>query len=205
MADTGNDTVRRIAPDVSKVSRFALMKRISEQLEALAVDLRKRRFTYDQIANAICCTPSQARRIVASALKARNWQGHYPELEPLSGRAAGALMRLGVYTKESATRLIRSGQAQRYAGIGVAVIREICAWCNLELVESNTSGYCVKGQMDQEELVQELNENIRLAEQNLREWRRTLAELEFRTGAAPDGVNLDDEWERLSRRPSSED
>lgn len=175
------------------------MKSVSEQIEALAVDLRRRGVPYDEIATAIGYPPWQARKIVARALNAQKWQS-YPELALLSRRAATALMRLGVYTKTDAVRLILSGRAHRYPGIGRAVIHEICSWCGLELIELKQHRYCVKGQMDREELVADLEEKIRVAERNLKAWRQRLADLEFRTGTAPDGENYDEEWQRLRRR-----
>jgi transcriptional regulator len=181
------------------------MKRVSEQVEALAVDLRRRGITYDEIAQAIGRTPQEARKIVGRALHAHKWQGRYPELRPLSGRAANALMRLGIYTRADAARLIRSGRACSYPGIGLAVVREVCAWCGLELIEAKPGRYCVKGQMDQEELVKELEEKIRVARENLRVWRRILAELQFRTGAAPDGENYDQELQQAIDRIFEDD
>ena len=183
----------------------ALMKRVSEQVEALAVDMRKRGITYDEIAQAISCTPWEARKIVGHALNAHKWQARYPELAPLSGRAANALMRLGVYTKADAALLIHSGHARSYPGIGLAVFREVCAWCGLELIEAKQGRYGVKGQMDREELVEELKEKIRVAKANLQVWKRTLAELEFRTGTAPDGENYDQERERSDQRTLGDD
>lgn len=181
------------------------MKRVSEQVEALAVDMRKRGITYDEIAQAISCTPWEARKIVGHALNAHKWQARYPELAPLSGRAANALMRLGIYTRTDAALLIRSGRACSYPGIGLAVVREVCLWCGLELMKTKHGRCCVKGQTDREELVEELKEKIRVAKANLQVWKRTLAELEFRTGTAPDGENYDQERERSSRQILEDD
>ena len=143
------------------------MKHVSEQIEARAVDLRKRGVPYHEIAEAIGSTPWETRKIVRRALNSQDWQARYPELAPLSGRAAGALMRVGVYTKPEAARLILSGRASCYPGMGIVSIREICAWCGLELIMAKPGQYCVKGQMEQEELVEELKEKIRLAERQV--------------------------------------
>ena len=173
------------------------MQLVSEQIEALAVDMRKRGATYYEIAQAIGHSPRMARKIVARVLNARGWQGRYPELATLSGRAANALMRLGVYSRPDAERLILSGRALRYPGLGPAIVRELCNWSGLELIEMKQYRYCVKGQMDREELVEDLKESIRLAESRLQLWKQTLAELEFHTGTAPDGENYDEEVKRL--------
>jgi hypothetical protein len=176
------------------------MKQVSEQVEALAVELRQRGNTYDEIARAIGFTPLETRKIIGRVLKAQGWQARYPELAPLSGRAANALMRLGVYTRPDAARLILSGKACSYPGIGISVVREVSAWCGLELIEVKQGRYCVKGQMDREELVEDLKERIRMGEGSIECWKRTLAELAFHTGTAPDGKNYDQERERSTRR-----
>jgi hypothetical protein len=176
------------------------VKAISEQMEALAVDLRDRGISYDRIAGEVGLTPVEARRIVARARRKRGWQGRYPDLAPLPQRAATALMRLGVYTRAEAKRLLLSGRACRYPGVGSRVIRDLCAWCELNLIEVKQCSYCVEGQADYEELIQDLKEKIGLAEANLKVWKAMLADLEFRTGTAPDGKNYDEERDR-DRQP----
>lgn len=174
------------------------MKRVSEQVEMVAVDLRKGGATYDEIAQAIGCTPWEARKIAKRVLSAHKRQDRYLDLASLSSRAANVLIRLGIYTKPDAARLILTGRARSYRGLGRLVFRELCAWCGLELIEDRPGRYCVKGQMDQEELVEELKEKIRVAEENLQIWKenlqlwkRTLSLLEFRADSAPDGEKDD--------------
>jgi hypothetical protein len=52
-------------------ARVPGVKAISEQMEALAVDLRDRGISYDRIAGEVGLTPVEARRIVARARRKR--------------------------------------------------------------------------------------------------------------------------------------
>ena len=59
------------------------------------------------------------------------------------------------------------------------MIRELCAWCGLKLIELKQGRYCVEGQTDREEYLEDLREKILMVEGQLRYLKETLAALEF--------------------------
>lgn len=164
---------------VASRSSLSRVKANYEQLQAHAIALREAGRTYDDIATILGCTSRQASKMVREVLEANGGRARHPELAPLSNRVAGALIRLGIYTRADAVKFIRGGQAMRHRNIGAVAVREVCDWCGLELLQLGQISYCVRGQMDQEELVVDLQEKIRLAEQNLEQWKRNLASLRF--------------------------
>ena len=143
------------------------MKPISEQAVAQALKMWKNGISFDKIAEKICCNPKLARQIVKRAAQALCGPDRCPELVGLSNRAAHALFRLGICTKKDAERFMLSGQGSRHYGIGPVVIREVCGWCGLQLMELSPKGYTVKGQVDREQLIEDLHEQIRLAERSI--------------------------------------
>ncbi len=153
------------------------VKKISEQQEAHAVEMHMRGVPYEEIAAAIGFTPWQTKRCVEAALR-RAPELLYPGLDGLSPRALNRMMLLNLGTKEAVARFIRTGLACRYEGIGPVVLAELCAWTGVKLIEEPKAGsYWVEGQMNPDELIDELRSKIWNAERNIDRWKTELARL----------------------------
>ena len=161
--------------------------RISEQAEALALDLFRQGLRCEQIAEKINRTPLQTRRIISRLLES-TWELRYPGLAGLPLRLASLLIHAGIYTKKEAAEMIRSGAALCYNGIGPKALAELCEWCGIRLIECHAGGhYWVEGQVDLHELRSELEEKISVAQQNILAWQQALSQLQS--------------WEPWVRRP----
>ena len=151
--------------------------KLSEQGEALALDLFRQGVPYELIAEAVNRTPLQTKRIIERLLD--SWEIKYPGLAGLSFRLAMTLIHAGIFTREDATQMLRTGTACYYEGITPRTLPTLCAWCGIKLIEQHYSGrYWVEGQIDLRDLQLELEKKIRVAKENITVWKKALRDAE---------------------------
>lgn len=164
---------------------------LSKQEQTLTVGLYRQGMPLEQIAERIGANPHQVRRALHRLIN-HSWETRHPELAGLSGRAAGVVIRLGLFTKPEVADMIRTGLACRYPHMGAVVLSELCTWCGIKLIEPPKRGsgnYWIEGQMDYDPAVADMDAKIRAAEAHLSVWklaRSALRKRDLRCGPRTD-------------------